>query len=135
MIIPITRSKFFSFCSVERWNMVRAIFIIFFYKFFWSKKRKGHFVLKTSTQRIKTLQVESGWFLEHVGPSHDDDDDLWLGPVNLVVFFKHLIGFFLTRKSVSMIIKPRINKMAPNFLYWFKISSDLDYQELSNKSL
>ena len=41
----------------------------------------------------------------------------FLPRLNLVVFFKHLIGFFLTRKSVSMIIKPRINKMVPNFLY------------------
>ena len=53
----------------------------------------------------------------------------------LVVFFNHLIQFFLTRKSVSMIIKPRINKMVPNFLYWKKISSDSDRQELSNKGL
>ena len=38
-------------------------------------------------------------------------------------------------KSERMIIKPRINKMVPNVLYWLQISNDSDYQELSNKGL
>ena len=40
-----------------------------------------NFSSKTSTQMITTLQVVSARFLEHVGPSHDDDENLWLGPV------------------------------------------------------